>query len=92
MELPQTISLRQLSEQERRTNILLQELGRPTIDPQMVPNVSSSEDIIPPSRAILKDDEGSISGDSEEGSAVRFYGNQPPNLKLFKDVTLLSTD
>ena len=28
MEVPQAINLRQLSEQERRTNILLQELGR----------------------------------------------------------------
>ena len=64
MELPQSITLRQLSEQERRTNILLQELGRPIIDPDMVPNAASSEDLIPPSRAILKDDEGSISGDS----------------------------
>ena len=33
MEVPQAINLRQLSEQERRTNILLQELGRPTVDP-----------------------------------------------------------
>ena len=82
MEAPQ---LRQLSEQERRTNILLQELGRPTVDPNMVPNAASSEEFIPPSRAILKDDEESISGDSDEGSAERFYGKQPPNLKLFKD-------
>ena len=39
MEVPQAIPLRQLSEQERRTNILLQELGRPTVDP----NINHSE-------------------------------------------------
>ena len=67
MEVPQAIPLRQLSEQERRTNILLQELGRPTVDPNMVANAASSEDSIPLSRAILKDDEESISGDSDDG-------------------------
>ena len=59
MEVQQAIPLRQLSEQERRTNILLQELGRPTVDPNMVPNAASSEDSIPLSRVILKDDEES---------------------------------
>ena len=85
MEVPQAITLRQLSEQKRRTNILLQELGRPTIDLNMVANETSLEDLIPLSCAILKDDEESISRDSDEGSAERFYGKQPPNLKPFKD-------
>ncbi len=76
-------ALHPISEQGKRTNILLQELGRPTI-PHMVTN-ASSEEIIPPARSILKDDEGSISGDSDEGSAERFFGRQPPHLKQFLD-------
>ena len=42
MEVLQAITLHQLSEQERRTNILIQELGRPTVDPNIIYDVRTS--------------------------------------------------
>ena len=39
----------------------------------------------------VKDNGRSISGDSDEGSAERFFGRRPPHLKQFLDVDSLGT-
>ena len=70
--------LRPITEQQKRTNILLAELDRPTI-PHMVPDTMFEADP-PPSRALPSDDE-----DSDAGSPERFHGKQPANVRHLKD-------
>ena len=81
MEVPNA-TLRTLTESERRTNVLLGELDRPTIA-NMV-SMASSIAPIPEARAILKEDEGPLSEDSDSGTPEKFFGRQPPNIRKFE--------
>ena len=76
-----TTTTTELTESERRTNVLLSELDRPLI-PHMAPNASSIV-TIPKSPALLRADDGELSEDSDAGSPEKFFGRQPPNIRKF---------
>ena len=81
MDVPNaTTTTTTLTESARRTNVLLVELDRPPIC-HMVANTSSI--VIPKSPALLKADTDELSEDSDAGSAEKFFGRQPPNIRKF---------